>query len=363
MATTTTSKTTPRGAVVQGEEAQQNEEVVVDVVDDDDFIVRRLEDGIFLVRERFFRNKRTLPNIYVVQGPERDLVVDSGHGIWNLPDFLKRKKLIGGPSAVEMVRNDDGGGATAAATTKSSTKKKKPCTVVATHVHFDHAGGLHQFAAAGAVAGDDDETEIEFEIAIHQNEAEALQSGDSYEAGCLLSQRDCGIGKLPHPRWKAREYRFIPTDPSRILQDGDVIDLGGGDLRFHVLHLPGHSRGSIGLWDETRGYFFSGDVIYDGPKLDFFPYGSIEDNVDSIERVLQEIVPRAKRTFPGHGETLDKDKLKDVATLYLRHVGCCRDCCAEVVGRTVLTLLLKGRNTQEIGPKCCYYSCCCCLCL
>jgi glyoxylase-like metal-dependent hydrolase (beta-lactamase superfamily II) len=45
-----------------------------------------------------------------------------------------------------------------------------------------------------------------------------------------------------------------------------VIDLC--DRVFEVLHLPGHSPGSIGLWERQTGTLFSGDAIYDGPLLD-----------------------------------------------------------------------------------------------
>lgn len=51
------------------------------------------------------------------QGSRCDLVIDAGLGIWNLPEFLTQSGLIG----------------------------KKPVLAVATHCHFDHVGGLHQF--------------------------------------------------------------------------------------------------------------------------------------------------------------------------------------------------------------------------
>jgi glyoxylase-like metal-dependent hydrolase (beta-lactamase superfamily II) len=53
---------------------------------------------------------------------------------------------------------------------------------------------------------------------------------------------------------------------TRLVEDGEVIDLG--DRAFEVLHLPGHSPGSIGLWDPATGTLFSGDAVYDGPLLD-----------------------------------------------------------------------------------------------
>ena len=58
-----------------------------------------------------------------------------------------------------------------------------------------------------------------------------------------------------------------PAAPATtLLCDGDVVDLG--DRAFEVLHLPGHSPGSIGLWEPATGVLFSGDAIYDGPLLD-----------------------------------------------------------------------------------------------
>jgi glyoxylase-like metal-dependent hydrolase (beta-lactamase superfamily II) len=51
-----------------------------------------------------------------------------------------------------------------------------------------------------------------------------------------------------------------------VLEEGDVVDLG--DRSFEVLHLPGHSPGSIGLWEAATGILFSGDAVYDGPLLD-----------------------------------------------------------------------------------------------
>jgi glyoxylase-like metal-dependent hydrolase (beta-lactamase superfamily II) len=45
-----------------------------------------------------------------------------------------------------------------------------------------------------------------------------------------------------------------------------VIDLG--DRSFEVVHAPGHSPGSIGLFEKKTGVFLSGDIVYDGPLID-----------------------------------------------------------------------------------------------
>ena len=53
-----------------------------------------------------------------------------------------------------------------------------------------------------------------------------------------------------------------------------------------MLHLPGHSPGSIGLWDAARGALFSGDAVYDGPLLDEIPGADIPAYVSTMERLL-----------------------------------------------------------------------------
>ena len=285
--------------------------------EDDDFIIVQqfAEEGVTLIRERHYISWN-LANIWIVQGATMDLIVDTGIGLWDLPSFLRAKKLIGA---------------------------NKPCLAVATHVHFDHAGGLHQF---------DD-------VAIHAAEASALKNGDSYEACCFMSRRECG--KPPAADWKPRDYKLRPATPTRVLEDGDEIDLG--DRQFKAIHLPGHSRGSIGLYDEKNGTFFSGDVIYRGPMLDILPFGNVAENRESIETIAALTDGgRVKRVCPGHLDPFDGEELKTIAADYLKAFGTCHDCTA-CICKPLLRLVLKGRNTKEPCPRCCYYSCCCCMCL
>jgi hypothetical protein len=61
---------------------------------------------------------------------------------------------------------------------------------------------------------------------------------------------------------------------TRLVDDGDALDIG--DRHFEVVHLPGHSPGSIGLWEEATGTLFSGDAIYDGSLLDQLPESDID---------------------------------------------------------------------------------------
>lgn len=73
---------------------------------------------------------------------------------------------------------------------------------VATHVHFDHAGGLYQFD----------------QVAVHHAEAEALARGDNFETVTWLS--DSEVVRAPSPGWRARQFRVQAVQPTLVLQDG-----------------------------------------------------------------------------------------------------------------------------------------------
>jgi glyoxylase-like metal-dependent hydrolase (beta-lactamase superfamily II) len=53
--------------------------------------------------------------------------------------------------------------------------------------------------------------------------------------------------------------------PTRVVEEGDVIDLG--DRTLTVLHLPGHTPGEIGLWEEATRTLFAGDCEYESCVL------------------------------------------------------------------------------------------------
>jgi glyoxylase-like metal-dependent hydrolase (beta-lactamase superfamily II) len=95
-----------------------------------------------------------------------------------------------------------------------------------------------------------------------------------------------------------------------------VIDLG--DRVFEVLHLPGHSPGSIGLWEARSGILFSGDAIYDGPLLDEIPGSDIAVYRETMRR-LQGLPARI--VHGGHDPSFDGRRLQDLARQYLEKRG------------------------------------------
>ncbi|EPY78533.1 metallo-beta-lactamase domain-containing protein 2-like protein [Camelus ferus] len=234
---------------------------------------KSLGDGVFWIQERFYESGNRA-NIWLVRGSEQDVVIDTGLGLRSLPEYLYSSGLLQDREAKEDAAC-------------------RPLLAVATHVHFDHSGGLYQFDR----------------VAVHHAEAEALARGDNFETVTWLS--DSEVVRAPSPGWRARQFRVQAVQPTLILQDGDVINLG--DRQLTVMHMPGHSRGSICLHDKDRKILFSGDVVYDGSLIDWLPYSRISDYVGTCERLI-ELVDRVTDWIlerDPHEEILKAFKLFD----------------------------------------------------
>lgn len=246
------------------------------------FEFRRVDDDITLIWE-----PHVVPlircNIWHVRGRDRDLLIDTGLGMASLKAaarHLFEKKL----------------------------------TAVATHAHYDHVGGFHEF---------EDRT-------IHRAEAGKAAAGNaaslygtSREDALLESIRAAGYDvppelftALPDDTYDARAYRVLPAPATRIVEEGDVIDIG--DRHFEVLHLPGHSPGSIGLWEVKTGILFSGDAIYDGPLLDELPGSDIPIYIATMKR-LRELPVRI--VHAGHDPSFGRGRLRELCDAYIAKRG------------------------------------------
>ncbi|REF99446.1 glyoxylase-like metal-dependent hydrolase (beta-lactamase superfamily II) [Asanoa ferruginea] len=220
-------------------------------------------------------------NLWWLRGTDRDIVIDSGLGVVALRDEI--------PAMFE-----------------------RDPMVVLTHSHLDHAGGAHEFR----------------ERAAHATEAPTLAAGPPASLyGAELYQKmgipddepapELLIDELPHNDYDPRGYRVEPAPLTRLLDDQDRIDLGGRTLT--VLHLPGHSPGSIALLEEHTGVLFSGDVIYDDDELiDFLPDSSIPSYRQSMKLLAGLAV---SVVHPGHDHSFDQARLHQLATNYLERTN------------------------------------------
>ena len=92
---------------------------------------------------------------------------------------------------------------------------------------------------------------------------------------------------------------FSIRKPDHVVTDSQLIELAG--LSLQVLDLPGHSPGSIGLYDAQAQSVYSGDTLFAGSvgRTDF-PGASGKLLLESIRNKLMTL-PDATTVWPGHG--------------------------------------------------------------
>ncbi|MBP7868205.1 MAG: MBL fold metallo-hydrolase [Acidobacteria bacterium] len=185
--------------------------------------------------------------------------------------------IVGCPRTREAVVIDPGGEAPRILERVRSTGLK-PVLVVNTHGHIDHVAANAEVAEAFGAP-----------VAIHRDDLFFLDGEDVLGLAWLVPAR-------PSPK------------PSVFLAEGTSVAVG--DLRFRVLHTPGHSPGSCCLL--LGAYLLSGDTLLAGSvgRTDL-PGGDPQTLMDSLARKVLTLPPET-RVLPGHGpETVLSDELQE----------------------------------------------------
>ena len=144
-----------------------------------------------------------------------------------------------------------------------------PELIVLTHGHWDHLQAVGELVAR-----------YHAPVLAHSAEVEVIED----------PELNGSFGHGLHPE--------ISVD--RALEDGDAIELG--EASFKVLHTPGHSLGSMCLYEESEGVLFSGDTLFaDGSvgRTDLF-----QGDGRALGRSCQTKIaplPDSCTVYPGHG--------------------------------------------------------------
>lgn len=143
--------------------------------------------------------------------------------------------------------------------------------VVLTHCHFDHVGGADELVRR-----------LDAELMAHAEDAEVLRKGDGQQTLSLM------FG--------------VPGCKLDVATLDEGTRLSTGTHEFQVLHTPGHTSGSICIFEESTGILISGDTVFaEGVGRWDFPSGDLEALRSSVTRLGRLNV---KDVFPGHGPSV-----------------------------------------------------------
>ncbi len=162
---------------------------------------------------------------------------------------------------------------------------KEISRILMTHTHLDHIGCLPEFLREVPDA----------DLWVHEEEAIPLEQGDERTVYGMemfkgMCQAQYGI--------KDGTFQFTVT---RKLKDGDVLDLGGA--KWQVLHIPGHSAGSIALYDASRKILIPGDTVYADYAIGRFDlHGASGAQLKESLKKLGEL--EVEVLLPGHNNIL-----------------------------------------------------------
>ena len=210
-----------------------------------EFEVTYLEHGIFKIMAPPMRFHQ-----YLVLGEGKALLIDSGFGMGSLKAVVDKLTDL-------------------------------PIVLINTHGHPDHGGGNAEFGRP----------------LLHPADNEL------YAQKCAYGSR---LEEAKHWNIPDAAEQLQPTpEPPIPIEDGAEIELGG--RRLTVIHTPGHTKGSISIFDEKTGYLFTGDnTMGNVTSLTEPSAATVSDYLRSMEKLLK--LP-AKAICTGHVPAVVEPKI------------------------------------------------------
>jgi glyoxylase-like metal-dependent hydrolase (beta-lactamase superfamily II) len=196
-----------------------------------------IEQGIYLLK-----GEGKGSHHYLIRAAHRDVLIDSGLD----QDFLSLQEQL--LSLGLKVRDID--------------------LVINTHEHLDHIGANRYFQETAFIAA-------------HRFAATKITLEDHYVT-----------------LYRSGDRNEVPLHIHLWLENRSLFDLGSHTLE--VVHTPGHTSGSICIYEFKTKVLFSGDTVFAGGTLSYIAEsGSVGDYVNSITRLEAR---KISKIFPGHGD-------------------------------------------------------------
>jgi glyoxylase-like metal-dependent hydrolase (beta-lactamase superfamily II)/catechol 2,3-dioxygenase-like lactoylglutathione lyase family enzyme len=229
------------------------------------FDVYRLAEGTFAIYEP---NQFEEALSYLVLGSEKAALVDTGTGIGDIRRVVEALTDL-------------------------------PVGVVLTHEHYDHVAGAWRF------------DEI-----VHADSPAALKVLAAGRDNASLQKYIAGdyLWKPLPLDFDSRSWTIPAIVPTRLVKDGETIDLGGRSLE--VIATPGHSPGQVCLLDQGSRILFSGDHFFPGPLYAHASDVNVADYIASNRKLIQRL-DEFDHICSGHNDPwVDKEVLPRVSRAF-----------------------------------------------
>ena len=202
------------------------------------------DDLIIELQPNIFRLKGedTSSHSYLIRGDYKNVLIDSGVD----KNFSKLQKSL--LTLGLKIRDID--------------------IVINTHEHFDHIGANRYFQDYALIAA-------------HRFAATKITVEDRYVT--MYKSGDLNAPSLKVHLWLESKSRF-----------------NLGNYSLNIIHTPGHTSGSICIYEPVRKILFAGDTVFAGGTLSYIgESGSVGDYIDSISHLATR---KINELYPGHGK-------------------------------------------------------------
>jgi glyoxylase-like metal-dependent hydrolase (beta-lactamase superfamily II) len=165
-------------------------------------------------------------------------------------------------------------------------------SIILTHAHSDHTGGVKELVRRSGA-----------QVLAHREEVPYLQRAKPLPSGSVL-------GRVINWFDDRMSGGVGPINVATPLDDGTALNILGG---LRVIHTPGHTPGSICLYQEEAQMLFCGDLLFNGNPfthrggLRYAPR-SFSADARAAEHSARQLSSLMVRVLcVGHGEPLVKD--------------------------------------------------------
>lgn len=159
----------------------------------------------------------------------------------------------------------------------------KPVQMVLSHAHPDHEGAVFEYG----------------ECLMHPDDIYLLYSDFSASIEARLDFVNTEVPYAPPHRTKARREDMVPPCAVKTfpVRNGDTFDLGNRILE--VIHVPGHTKGSIVLLDRDARSLYSADAINPNTLLHLPGAATVEEYLEAV-RHLKKYQQAFDCVYTGH---------------------------------------------------------------